>query len=157
MHALDVREVTHDDVPDALALVTEVLAEFGLAFGVGSATDDQLPGLPASYVDGGGRFWIARHAGRLVGTCGVYPVAPKVFELRKMYVRSTARGLGVGRLLLELAIAWTRAHGGTHVVLDTIEEMTQAIVFYERNGFVRDDAQRRSSRCTRGYTLALRR
>jgi putative acetyltransferase len=157
MQALAVREVTHDDVPEVIALVTEVLAEFGLAFGVGSATDDQLPALPASYSDGGGRFWIATHADMLVGTCGVFPVAPRVFELRKMYVRSTARGLGVGRLLLDVAVTWTRDQGGTRVVLDTIEEMTQAIAFYERNGFVRDDDQRRSSRCTRGYALALRR
>jgi hypothetical protein len=34
--------------------------------------------------------------------------------------------------------------------------MTQAIAFYEHSGFVRDDTQRRSSRCTRGYALALR-
>jgi hypothetical protein len=33
--------------------------------------------------------------------------------------------------------------------------MTAAIAFYERNGFVRDDAQRRASRCSRGYRLEL--
>jgi len=40
-------------------------------------------------------------------------------------------------------------------VLDTTEQMTRAIRFYEDNGFVRDDAQRRGARCSRGYVREL--
>jgi hypothetical protein len=48
-----------------------------------------------------------------------------------------------------------RLAGGTALVLDTIEAMTRAIAFYEANGFVRDDAQVRGARCTRGYIKRL--
>ena len=48
-----------------------------------------------------------------------------------------------------------RTKGGTRIVLDTIEEMTRAISFYEAHGFVRDDCQVRGSRCTRGYARTL--
>ena len=65
------------------------------------------------------------------------------------------RGLGAGKRLLDTAIEWSRAHGGTVVVLDTVEEMAKAIAFYEAHGFVRDDAQVRGSRCTRGYSRRL--
>jgi hypothetical protein len=41
------------------------------------------------------------------------------------------------------------------VVLDTTHSMSAAIAFYERNGFVRDDAQIRGARCSRGYRLDL--
>jgi ribosomal protein S18 acetylase RimI-like enzyme len=41
------------------------------------------------------------------------------------------------------------------MVLDTTEAMGAAIEFYERHGFVRDDAQIRGARATRGYVRRL--
>lgn len=152
---LEIREVTAADVPEVTTLVAQVLAEFGLTFGTGSPTDDQLRGLPGAYFDHGGAFWVARLGGQLVGTCGVFPVEPETFELRKMYVLPIARGHGVGKKLLDRAVDWVRAHGGARIGLDTIEEMTRAITFYEAHGFERDDTQKRAARCTRGYLRRL--
>jgi putative acetyltransferase len=152
---LDIREVTATDVPAVLTLVAQVLGEFGLEFGNGSPTDEQLRGLPSSYGGHGGAFWVAYSEGVLVGTCGVFPVAPHTFELRKMYLLPATRGLGLGTKLLDAAVVWTRARGGTQIVCDTIEAMTRAIAFYEAHGFVRDDGQKRAERCTRGYSRQL--
>jgi putative acetyltransferase len=147
-----IRPVQRSDVPAVVALVRETLAEFGLVFGEGAATDAPLLGLPESYASGGGAFWVAVGAdGAIVGTCGVAPVEPGVFEVRKMYLRPAARGAGVGQALFDACVAWARAHGGRRLVLDTIEAMDRAIPFYERNGFVRDDGQIRGRRCSRGY------
>ena len=152
---IEVRAVSAADVPAVLVLVSDVLAEFGLEFGKGSPTDAELHDLPSSYTARGGAFWIAQREGELLGTCGVFPVAPATFELRKMYLRGASRGLGLGKQLLDVAVAWTSERGGTHMVLDTIEAMERAIAFYEANGFQRDDAQIRGARCTRGYVRAL--
>lgn len=159
-----VREVTSEDVPAVIELVTQVLGEFGIAFGRGSATDAELVGLPDVYRDAGGAFWVAcDRGGRLVGTAGVFPLevrgesAATIFELRKMYLAKEARGLGVGKRLLERAIDFCRGVGAQAIVLDTTDQMKQAIAFYERHGFVRDDTQIRGSRCSRGYRLALTR
>jgi putative acetyltransferase len=150
-----VRPVERADVPAVLALIRATLGEFGLEFGKGATTDDELAGLPEVYTERGGAFWVATVDSVLAGTCGVFPVAPATLELRKMYLRPHVRGLGLGAQLLAAAVAWSRAHGATQLVLDTVEEMTRAIAFYEANGFIRDDAQRRGSRCTRGYTRRL--
>jgi putative acetyltransferase len=154
---LELRPATAADVPEIVEHVAITLSEFGLTFGTGSPTDDQLRGLPGTYEDHGGAFWIARVDGALVGTCGVFPVEPETgtFELRKMYVRPTSRGHGVGAKLLDVAVEWVRAHGGKRIGLDTIDEMTRAIAFYEAHGFVRDDTQMRAARCTRGYVRVL--
>ncbi|MEO8702120.1 MAG: GNAT family N-acetyltransferase [Kofleriaceae bacterium] len=152
---ISIRPVDAADVPEVIELVRESLAEFGLAFGVGSPTDDQLHALPGSYADHGGAFWLAFTGDALAGTCGVFPVAPRTLELRKMYLRPYARGLGLGTRLLDTAVAWSRAHGAELLVLDTIEEMTRAIEFYEAHGFVRDDTHRRGARCSRGYARTL--
>lgn len=156
--SLDVtlRHVEAADVPPVVELVRDVLAEFGLRFGDGAATDDEVARLPGSYADRGGAFWVAVDgAGGLLGTCGVFPVAERTFELRKMYLRPAARGRRVGKRLLEEAVAWARAHGGRRLVLDTTEQMKRAIAFYEQNGFVRDDSEIRGSRCSRGYARAI--
>ncbi|HEY6459284.1 MAG TPA: GNAT family N-acetyltransferase [Polyangiaceae bacterium] len=154
--AVRVRPVVVRDVPAVVELVRAVLAEFGLRFGEGSKTDDELTRLPPSYADHGGAFWVAAdEAGLLLGTCGVFPVAPGHYELRKMYLHPRSRGLGLGKRLLDEAVAWTRARGGRALVLDTTEQMERAIAFYEANGFVRDDAQVRGSRCSRGYRREL--
>lgn len=156
MSVVTVREVTGGDVSAVVSLVREVLAEFGLTFGAGSETDAQVMALPASYRDHGGNFWVAvDDTGALLGTAGVFPVGEATYELRKMYLNGAARGRGVGASLFETARAWTVAQGGARMVLDTTEQMTRAIAFYETHGFVRDDAQVRGGRCSRGYARTL--
>jgi len=153
---MEVRLIERDDVPAVIALVARTLTEFGLEFGVGSRTDQELHDLPGSYADHGGAFWIALAGdGRILGTCGVARLDGGVFELRKMYLDPASRGVGLGARLLDTAVTWTREHGGTVLVLDTTEAMTRAISFYEAHGFVRDDAHIRGPRCTRGYKREL--
>lgn len=150
-----VRPVTAADVPAVIDLVREVLTEFGITFGQGSDTDAQLAALPGSYADHGGAFFVALVGDELVGTAGIAQVEPGLFELRKMYLQPKARGHHLGQRLWDECLRHVRQHGGHRVVLDTTEQMQAAIHFYERNGFVRDDTQRRASRCSRGYRLDL--
>lgn len=151
-----IRPVTAPDVDAVVRIVSATLAEFGLTFGVGSTTDDEVRQLPASYADRGGAFFVAvDESGAVFGTAGVFPVAPQVFELRKMYLVPAARGLGLGARLFDACLAFCRARKARHIVLDTVESMKGAISFYERRGFVQDDAQIRGTRCTRGYRLDL--
>lgn len=51
-----IRPIEPRDVPAVLELIAETLAEFGLTFGRGSTTDDELRQLPGAYVDRGGMF-----------------------------------------------------------------------------------------------------
>lgn len=152
---ITVRPVERADVSAVVELVRTTLAEFGIQFGVGASTDTQLEQLPESYAAEGGTFFVACDGETLIGTAGVALVEPGIFELRKMYLSPAARGRGAGQQLFDACLAFVKAHGGKRLVLDTTERMTAAIAFYERNGFVRDDTQRRASRCTRGYRLEL--
>lgn len=152
---MNARAATNEDVPAIVALVTHTLAEFGIVFGQGSPTDEQLLLLPGSYEDAGGRFFVIEIGGRLVGTAGVFPISAGVYELRKMYLETTARGHGVGQHLPDACVRYVRERAGRRIVLDTTEQMTAAIAFYEKNGFVRDDAYISAPRCSRGYRRDL--
>lgn len=152
---ISVRAVELQDVKAVVELVRTTLAEFGIQFGVGAETDTQLTQLPQSYTSQGGAFFVAFDGDALIGTAGIAVVERGVFELRKMYLRPAARGQGAGQRLFDACLAFANSHGGKRIVLDTTEQMTAAIAFYERNGFVRDDTQRRASRCSRGYRREL--
>jgi putative acetyltransferase len=151
------RAVTSADAPAVVEHVRCVLAEFGIEFGVGADSDDELRDLPDSYASRGGAFWVLTDdAGVLLGTIGVMPLSERSFELRKMYLAPYARGQGLGAALFDAALVFVRDRGASELVLDTVDRMHDAIAFYERRGFVRDDRHITAPRCNRGYVLKLK-
>jgi putative acetyltransferase len=58
-----------------------------------------------------------------------------VAEMKRLFVRLDARGLGAGRDLVEAAIAEGRSIGYRAIRLDTLPMMTSAIDLYGRLGF----------------------
>ncbi len=152
---ITVRAVEAKEVAQVIALVRTTLAEFGIDFGEGAATDEQLLQLPQSYTAHGGAFFVALDKEQVIGTAGIALLEPAVFELRKMFLDPAVRGQGLGQRLFDACLGFAKERGGQRIVLDTTEKMTEAIAFYGRNGFVRDDSQVRASRCSRGYRREL--
>jgi len=58
-------------------------------------------------------------------------------ELKRMYVRPTCRGTGVGRAILAELTAQARARGLRHLRLETGIAQPEALALYERAGFRR--------------------
>ncbi len=57
-------------------------------------------------------------------------------EMKRLWVEPDFRGLGLGRGLVNAAIAWARAQGCGAVVLDTVHEaMPEASLLYQSMGF----------------------
>jgi ribosomal protein S18 acetylase RimI-like enzyme len=74
----------------------------------------------------------------IVGTCALQKTGPGAFELTKMGVRETARGLKAGEFLLEAMIARAQAMGADKLYLLTNHICAPAIHLYEKLGFVHD-------------------
>lgn len=107
---------------------------FSLAF---QGFEAELAGLPAPYKAPGGCLLLARRDGEAVGVVGLKPLGPDIAELKRLYVVPKARGLGLGAMLAERAIAEARAKGYERVRLDTHRpSMAAAIALYRRLGFV---------------------
>jgi GNAT superfamily N-acetyltransferase len=83
-----------------------------------------------------GRVLLAtKDDGTLIG-CGVIRrIRPDAAELKRMYVRPEAQGLGLGRQLFEMRIAEARNMGCTHLYADTITGNTAMLSMYEKFGF----------------------
>jgi ribosomal protein S18 acetylase RimI-like enzyme len=92
-------------------------------------------------LDRGGHIYIAERDGEAVGCCSVMIMADGGFEVGKMAVTGSARGLNLGWRLLEACEAAARAAGASRLFLETNVAQTHAIALYHRFGFVDLPAQ----------------
>jgi putative acetyltransferase len=127
-------QVEHIATPtdDARTLIGELDAELNAAY-----LAEQRHGLNMDRIfQPNVRFFIARLDGQPVG-CGGIALTDGVAELKRMYVRPSARGRGVARAILALLESEALAHGFTRVMLETGNAQLAAIRFYEAAGFTR--------------------
>ena len=73
-----------------------------------------------------------------VGGGGIYPtdgLAADTCELVKMYLLPEARGMGLGRELIEKSLTFAKEYGYQKVYLESMPELKQALKVYEKFGF----------------------
>jgi len=80
--------------------------------------------------------WIAERDGRIIGSVFVVDAGNGVAQLRLLYVEPEARGLGVGRLLVDQVIRFSRDKRYRKVRLWTQSELVAARGIYASAGFV---------------------
>jgi putative acetyltransferase len=132
-----------------------VLVEYGLKPDP-DATDSDLQDIEGIYLRRGGMFEIVETVdGTLLGTVGLYPVNEETCELRKMYFVHEARGKGLGRHVLEHAVASARLLGFRRITLETASVLEQAIRLYTRFGFRPLAQSHLSARCDQAYYYDL--
>ncbi len=99
----------------------------------------ELAALPAPYVPPRGALRIAFAGDDVAGCVGLRPLDSRghAGEMKRLYVRPAYRGSGLGRQLVEAAIASARCAGYGQLYLDTLETMAAARALYRGLGFVR--------------------
>lgn len=90
-------------------------------------------------IDKGGKVWFAKHPQLgVVGACALLNKGDNAFELTKMGVLESARGLKVGEKLLQHVIEQAKLLPIDCLFLLTNGKCEAAIHLYEKNGFVHD-------------------
>ena len=150
-----IRLATNDDIPTIRAVLLAVRSEYGVLGEIG-ANDADLDDMEVNYFRGGGCFEVVQDAaGCIVGCAGLCPLNPCRAELCKMYIEKSARGLGLGKRLLEDLLAAARHSGFQEVWLETNSVLTEAIGLYRKYGFQAVDADHLLPRCDAAYLLRL--
>lgn len=110
-------------------------------YGYSGAFEALVARIAADWLDGHDagceRGFIAERGGARLGCAFVVKKSRRVAKLRLLIVEPAARGLGLGRLLVEACIAFARGAGYTRMVLWTHGHLDAARHIYERAGFVR--------------------
>jgi putative acetyltransferase len=83
-------------------------------------------------------YFIVTISGEVVAGAGIFPtedLQDTTCELVKMYVKSVARGKGLGKILLQQCIDEAKNNGFKKMYIETMPELTTAIEMYKKYGF----------------------
>lgn len=123
----------------AKALFTEYAQAIGINLDF-QHFDEELDGLKNMYATPVGGIILAKDKGQFVGCVAIRKINKLEGELKRMFIQPGYRNLGMGKILLEKALALAEDCGYKSVKLDTLNYMLPAIHLYRKAGFYEIDA-----------------
>jgi len=97
--------------------------------------DAELAGLPGDYAPPEGALFVVTGDQRLAGMIGLRPFDIGICEMKRLFVRPDARGRGLAKQLIAVALAEARRLGYSEIRLDTLPMMGDAQSLYVALGF----------------------
>jgi ribosomal protein S18 acetylase RimI-like enzyme len=97
--------------------------------------DKELTELPGKYAPPDGRLIVAMNGTNVAGCVALRNLTKGICEMKRLYVRPEFRGKGIGKELVKVIIEEAKKIGYTHMRLDTVPAMKEAIALYRSIGF----------------------
>jgi GNAT superfamily N-acetyltransferase len=127
--------VVDADSAEARWALQQYFGELEQRFTGGFATDEALAEIASSFNPPSGLFVVALIGQDIVGCGAIQWIDERTAEIRRMWVDTTRRGIGLGKGLVGRLEAAARSSGRSRVVLDTNESLTEAISLYGSLGY----------------------
>jgi putative acetyltransferase len=138
MKKITIREIDRSDNAALAKIVKDTLAEFGANHPGTVYYDPTTDALYELFQTPGAGYFVAEVDGKLAGGAGIYPtdgLPQGTCELVKMYLLPEARGLGLGRTLVEKSLGFAKEEGYQQVYLESMPELKKALSMYAKFGF----------------------
>jgi putative acetyltransferase len=138
MESIIIREIQKKDNVEIAAIVRNVLMEMG-APKVGTAyADPYLDSLFEVYAVPNAIYFVIENNGKIIGGAGIKQLdnsEENICELQKMYSLPEARGLGLGKKLMDLCLEKATEFGFESCYIETMTYMNAAQKLYRKSGF----------------------
>ncbi len=121
-----IRPIQSKDNAATAAVIRKVLTEYGLNREGFAFVDAELDALFENYQAPQAGYFVAEVDGTIVGGAGFGPLLggeSNTAELKKMYLLPEARGLGLGRALMDAILPLVKAGGYSRLYLETMPNM----------------------------------
>lgn len=138
MSSMLIRTIEPADNAPLAVIIRQTLTEFGANHPGTVYYDSTTDALFELFQTPGSTYFVAMQDDQLLGGAGIFPsdgLPAGTCELVKMYLLPQARGLGLGKLLIDKALDWARQTGYQQVYLETMPELRKAVSVYEKFGF----------------------
>lgn len=97
----------------------------------------ELATFPGKYTPPTGELFLARNAQEdPIGCVALRGLSSDVCEMKRLFVKDSAKGLGVGKALVQAIIDAARNLGYKSMRLDSLPKMTAALRLYRSVGFI---------------------
>jgi DNA-binding MarR family transcriptional regulator/GNAT superfamily N-acetyltransferase len=120
---------------DALWCIEQYFSENARRFDAGFDPARTISAKPDELTPPAGIFIVARLGGRPIGCGGLKVKDRNIGEIKRMWVSPDARGLGLGRRLLQTLEAHARAFGVRTLRLETNRALKEAQALYRSSGY----------------------
>ena len=115
-------------------ILKETFAEYEIDLPAGYSFSD-VEKLEEEYLNASGEFIVLIKAQAIIGFFALLPSTANQVELKRLYVKATERGRGLGKYLLTLALDTATQSGYDRMHLETTSRFFQAVALYRKFGF----------------------
>lgn len=135
-----IRKISKKDNLSMTIIIRNALKEYGGDRPGTAYYDDEIIDLHKAYLNNQSSYFVIERIAdkKIVGGAGIAPLENKsktICELRKMYFAPEARGLGLGKTLLQMTLNAAAKHGYKQCYIETLSNMHKAKQLYKQSGF----------------------
>jgi len=129
-----IRPARPTDIPEVRLMLEEYVAWIGLDLAF-QHIDAELAGLPGDYAPPRGALFVVPDDAGLAAMIGLRELDGDISEMKRLFVRPAARGRGLARRLIAVALDEARRLRYSEIRLDTLPLMGDAQSLYLSLGF----------------------
>lgn len=135
---IQIRRIQPGDNHEIAIIIRNALTEFGANRPGTVFTDPTTDHLFELFMAERSAYFVADENGFICGGAGIYPtkgLGPGICEFVKMYLKPTARGKGIGGVLIRECISFAKKAGYRSIYIESMPELKKALGIYEKFGF----------------------
>tara|TARA_B100000767_G_scaffold56510_2_gene52150 strand:+ start:26301 stop:26795 length:495 start_codon:yes stop_codon:yes gene_type:complete len=128
-----IRKVTRSDNKNLYSILSSVMIEFDVPFSGTALSDPELEKMFETYQTSRSVYFIIEKDNKIFGGAGISQLKnskENICELQKMYFLSQARGVGLGRKMIEKCLIEAKNFGFEKCYIETMYNMKSAQKLY---------------------------